>query len=1175
MGLLSFFKKAVDRPIEGVIKADEVEELKLKLEVEEYVLTDEVEQKLENFLEAYNNYVGVNGVWISGFFGSGKSHLLKMLAILLENKDVAGLKTADAFVQKCSKDNEFLKAAIKTTTKIPSKSILFNIDQKADVISKTETDALVAVFVKVFDEACGYYGKQAYIAQFERELDRDGLLDKFKNEFQKVSGKDWEFGRERANRYANEIDKAYNSVTGQNSVNILDKHRTDYHLSIEDFANQVKEYIDKQEPNFRLNFFVDEVGQYIANNEKLMVNLQTVAESLATKCKGQSWVIVTAQNDMSKVLGSMENKLNSNDYTKIQDRFKIKLDLTSAAVAEVIQKRLLKKNESAEKELAVLYNKESQNFSTLFDFADCQTYKNFQDEQHFIDCYPFIPYQFPLFQYAIENLSMHDAFQGKYSSVGERSMLSVFQKVAIEVSKEGSLGELATFDMMFEGIRNSLKTNIQSSILKAEQNLDNKFAVRILKALFLVKYIKGFKSTVRNLCVLMYNNFDENVSELKTKIEEALNLLEQQTYIQRTADVYEFLTDEEKDVEQEIKNTEIERDLISNELSKLIFDGIIKSSKIRYGEDGRDYQFSRKMDEKLYSREQELAIHVISPLNDNAANLNNSTEGARFSMQNIRDLVVVLEPDFKLVSDVILYKQTEKYLNESRSMQQQDSVKKILADRSTQNNERYVRIRQSLEELVGKAKFYIGGNEVEVGGEQAQSRIIRAFQELVSRTYNRLNMVCGHTYKEDEVNSILSSKQQSLFSGEGLPLSEAEQEILGAIQRNTSYRNTVKDVLEKFDKIPYGWSYPAILCNIAKLCARRKLEVKEDSNILADNEIASALRSTQRQPNLILQPQMDFSPSQIRNLKDFYGDFANEPASENDAKTLALNTAELIKNKLKDVEFLLAKESEFKFLNSLKPIKDKLEECTGKAYTWYLTDFRDKSEELLDLKENIIDPVSKFINGVGGEIYRNAVRFMQEQKDNFPYLDFADVQEVSGILEDANCYKGNSIQTLKEKIEHLKSVIDGKLNAEKENASKQLEEVKSKITAISEYSALAGDKKELIERAFNGCKERIANQKLIVVVKTAIDNFKDNEYKSLLANIELWSKPQEEVATSSGDDTPTPEPEVKKPIFISQKDIRTNYSRPYIATEDEVEEYINSLKQAYLTQIKEGKKIQL
>jgi hypothetical protein len=1178
MGLLSFFKKAVDRPIEGVIKADELEELKLKLEVEEYVLTNEVEQKLENFLEAYTNYVGVNGVWISGFFGSGKSHLLKMLALLLENKNVAGLKTSEAFVDKCSADNEFLKARIASATGIPSKSILFNIDQKADVISKTEIDALVAVFVKVFDEACGYYGKQAYIAQFERELDRDGLFDKFKNEFQSASGQTWEFGRERANRYANEIDRAYNNVTGQNAVNILDKHRTDYHLSIEDFANQVKEYIDKQEPNFRLNFFVDEVGQYIANNEKLMVNLQTVAESLATKCKGRSWVIVTAQNDMSKVLGAMENKLNTNDYTKIQDRFKIKLDLTSAAVAEVIQKRLLTKNKEAEKELAVLYKKEVDNFKTLFDFADCQTYKNFQSESHFVDCYPFIPYQFTLFQYAIENLSMHDAFQGKYSSVGERSMLSVFQKVAIKVSKNGTLGELATFDMMFEGIRNSLKTSIQSSILKAEQHLDSEFAVRILKALFLVKYIKGFKSTIRNLCVLMYNNFDENVSDLTKRVEEALNLLEQQTYIQRTADVYEYLTDEEKDVEQEIKNTEIDRDNISAELSKLIFDYIIKNTKIRYGEDGRDYPFSRKLDGKLYSREQELAIHVISPLNGNEGIFKEGNI-KMLSIQNDKDLMVALEPDFKLVNDIIIYKKTEKYINENRNMQQQESVKKILNDRATQNIERYNRIQQSIQEAVGKAKFYVNGNEIEIAGDHAQSRIIKAFQELIGRTYTHLNMICGYTYKEDEIATILSSNQKSLFIAEGVLLPEAEQELLGFIQRNTSYRTTVKVILEAFEKIPYGWSYAAILCNIAKLCARRKIEIKEDSNILSDSDIVSALRSTAKQPNLILQPQMDFSPSQVRNLKEFYGDFANEPTSDSDAKTLALSTAELLKNKLQEVEILLAKESEFKFLNILQPIKEKLKSCCGKAYSWYLTDFRSNSDELLELKESIIDPITNFINGVGGEIYRNAVKFLSEQKENFQYIDFADVQEVQSLLGDANCFKGNSIQVLKEKVEALKSAIENKLIEEKEIAEGQLNEVKQLITSMEEYAVLSDDKKARVEEAFNRCEENIKDQKLIVIVKNAVENFKDSDYKTLLANITLWAKPQEEpsVETQAQDDnTPaTEESRVVQPIIVVAKGIKTNYSKPLIGSESEVEEYINSLKEAYLQQIKEGKKIQL
>ena len=81
MILKTIFKKPVDRPIEGVIKADD--EASLRLEVEEYVLTNEVEKRLEAFLDAYNNYEGANGVWISGFFGSGKSHLLEILVSCL------------------------------------------------------------------------------------------------------------------------------------------------------------------------------------------------------------------------------------------------------------------------------------------------------------------------------------------------------------------------------------------------------------------------------------------------------------------------------------------------------------------------------------------------------------------------------------------------------------------------------------------------------------------------------------------------------------------------------------------------------------------------------------------------------------------------------------------------------------------------------------------------------------------------------------------------------------------------------------------------------------------------------------------------------------------------------------------------------------------------------------
>jgi energy-coupling factor transporter ATP-binding protein EcfA2 len=582
MKLTSLFEKQVDRKIEGVIKADD--QASLLQEVEEYVLTLEVSKRLEAFLDAYNHYEGANGVWISGFFGSGKSHLLKMLALLLEDRKVEGHSVLDLFDKKPEvRDNEILRGDLKRAATIPSKSVLFNIDQKADVISKTQIDALLAVFVKVFDESCGYYGKQGHIARFERDLDSRGMFDSFQAAFEKAAGIPWTTGREQALLEGGNIAKAYAEAAGKSAgeaEGILDKYRSEYRVSIEDFAEQVHTYIQQQPDNFRLNFFVDEVGQYIADNVKLMTNLQTIAESLATKCRGQAWVIVTAQEEMDSVLGEMGQQ-SSADFSKIQDRFSNRLKLTGADVAEVIQRRLLHKNQAGVEELSTLYHQQSNNFKTLLDFADgAASYRNFRDRDHFIHSYPFIPYQFPLFQSAIQSLSQHSAFEGRHTSVGQRSMLGVFQQVAVHIG-DHEVGQIATFDLMFEGIRNSLKSQIQRAVLQAEGQLEDAFAIRVLKALFLVKYVKEFNATVRNVCVLMLEGFDQDIGALRRKVEEALQLLEQQTYIQRNGENYEYLTDEEKDVEEEIKNTDVETSDVADELDKLVFDHVLGQRKIR------------------------------------------------------------------------------------------------------------------------------------------------------------------------------------------------------------------------------------------------------------------------------------------------------------------------------------------------------------------------------------------------------------------------------------------------------------------------------------------------------------------------------------------------------------------------------------------------------------------
>ena len=188
------------------------------------------------------------------FFGSGKSHLLKMLSIVLENKDVGEQRASDIFIQKFP-DDALLKGELEKAIKIPSKSILFNIDQKATIISKEEVDALLTVFQSVFDEVCGYH-TEGYIARLERDLDKKGLYQAFKDEFQKHSDENisWEIGRDQAVFESDAVSKAFASVTEQSETNILDNYINTYKVSIESFAKQVKNILTLRLQNFALTF---------------------------------------------------------------------------------------------------------------------------------------------------------------------------------------------------------------------------------------------------------------------------------------------------------------------------------------------------------------------------------------------------------------------------------------------------------------------------------------------------------------------------------------------------------------------------------------------------------------------------------------------------------------------------------------------------------------------------------------------------------------------------------------------------------------------------------------------------------------------------------------------------------------------------------------------------------
>lgn len=1167
MKLNEIFAKDVQRPIEGVIKADDTAHL--GTEVDEYVLTNEAAKGLELLLEEYTNYTNANGVWISGFFGSGKSHLLKMLAHLLgdvDGQDFSREQVAESFQSKAQ--GGFLPGSLTKAQRIPAKSLLFNIDQKATLISKDQSDALLKVFVKVFDESRGYYGNQGHVARFERDLDNRGQYEAFKSTYARIAGRDWMQGREEGVLEEINVAKAYAEISGQSEgtpSNILTKYRNEYSVSIENFADEIKTWLDRQEPGFRLNFYVDEVGQFIGSNTHLMLNLQTIAESLNTKCQGQAWVFVTSQEDMDKVVGD-RTKQQGNDFSKIQARFATRVKLTSADVEEVIRKRLLEKNAAGEAALQAIYAAESANFKTLFDFVDgAKTYRNYTDETHFVGTYPFVSYQFPLFQAAIEGISDHNVFEGRNSSVGERSMLGVVQQVAKDIGNV-EVGRLATFDHMFAGIRASLKSSAQRAIDRSQRDLPDpesettKLAVRLLKAMFLVKYVEGFHATPRNLTVLVYDRFGLNLPALSKQVQEALTLLETQTYVQRNGNVYAYLTNEEQVIEEEIKNVDIDPSEVSGRLSKILSGDVIRTNKLRYARNGQDFAFGYKLDDQVHGPQRELTVHFITP------EYPFGTEEIRMHSAGKDELRVILEPDERALPDVRLLIKTEKYTKRKQTTSLSAIEDQILRSKATQNVEREKELVERIRRAIGKSELVINAADVTSTSQDALARVTDGFQNLVSRTYTQLQLLGGSTYSEQQV-AVFANPDQSLIDDPSLStLAAPGDEVLSyVLQRDRlGEQVTVKSIVDAFQAKPYGWDLTSIEVVAAWLVGTSKLTITVDGNALKRTEVAAVLRNTQKHSHAVVAPQKVFDERKVAAFRKFCTDFFDEATAPKDPLELARHGSDKLRAKLDELK-ARTDGSKYPFVEQLSAPIALLERSVNKSNEWYLTEFA-LGDDLLDVKDSVIDPIQSFLSGGQHEIYDNAVALLTANTNNLSYLPDGSDSDVKRLLNDSNGFRGNRMTQLKQATGSLGRQIDEALAANRSTVIESIGGRKTKLLGSSYYENSSEDARQQAVYEIDQIVARVEQETQIALVREVGNTFEEKTYPSLLDQLASSTRP------AGGDDDPEPAPAKQT---VSVKTITARGIHGVLETSADIDRYLDALRIALESTLNDGKRIAL
>ena len=1185
MQIKEIFEKDISRPINGVVKADQLDEAIVWQELDEYVITRELDQHLRKFLSAYLAAVdSVHdpvlasriGVWVSGFFGSGKSHFIKILSYLLGNRKAVNPDTAsgkhavDFFKDKIS--DPMLLGDLKRAAGIDTDIILFNIDSKADRDGKS---AVLSTFWRVFNESQGFSSESLQLAEIERYITSKGKYDEFKAKFSELQGSKWEDERDAYSFYKDEIIEALSSVLEKNhqaASDWFDQSVRDFNLTVENFAKRVKEYLGSCSKGHRIVFLVDEIGQFIGSDTHLMLNLQTIVEDLGRICSGQVWVLVTSQEDIDAVLGDIKAS-KANDFSKIQGRFNTRLSLSSSNTDEVIQARLLKKTEAAEDELNNIFEEKGDILKSQLSFSqDSTTLKSFSDSKVFRANYPFTPFHFQLVQNIFESIRKAGA-TGLHLAKGERSMLDAFQSAAVS-SSESETGILVPLYEFFPCIENFLDTSVMLSINNAKQNpsLEMPFDLHLLQALFLIRYVELMKPNVENLVTLCIDQVDADRISLKQEIEASLVRLEKQNLINRNGDLYFFLTNDEREVSREIKNVTIPSAAESQFLGEVIFDDILKGkSKHRYVSYKNDYPFNRICDERVWGKElkDELGLEVISPLHDEYS-LFIPAKCNLHSANRDGYVIARLPDDSGLISEMRVYLQTQKYIKDKSDAAASTNLKQILRDRADENRSRRDRLVTLVDTMLSEAEYYALGKGLEIKGQTTSKAIDEAFNHLIQNVFSKYSYLSTQFDEPlNEIKQILQSddiaEQQLVMEFEKAePLDIKEVKAFIDLKTVSNQPIILLDLVRHFAKRPYGWGELQVVVLVAKLFISGSISlVLEHTKIKPKDAVAPLTKTPQWKNVKIVRrtklSEADFKKAQVL-AKDLFGSIAPDGQDQ---------LARFLRDGLNRW---------VQILGTFKPLADtgnypgkkEIDDCIAtsnvllKIYDSYelVKEFNGRKEDLKDASDDLSELEDFYTNQKSiWETLRNAMATFKPNQSALEKDADADkaMKRLTEIVNAPSPYGMlKEVSALVSKVEAVNNTL---IDKKRETASQEVESRIGQVSALlKNYSADPDFSNQTLYPLQEINKKILTEYSIPQIIAYSVNDAQEL-FEVALESIEDAFKPTEEPGQK-------PKPiKTIKPANLKQK--------TYLETVEDVDVFVNKVKDTLLGAIENNVRIRI
>ena len=1174
MRIADMFVKPIDRDIKGVIKVGQDDGDNIFQELDEYVVTRELTKHFRDFFESYKKGIAGHtdkmGVWISGFFGSGKSHLLKILSYLLQNKEVNGKRAVDYFTDGYKLDDPMVVANIKLAENISTDVILFNIDSKSEAGAKSNKDAIIDVFMKVFNEMQGFCGSLPFLADLERKLTEDGQFDRFKAKFSEVSGRTWEDAREEFYFIQDEIVEVLSElrIMSEEAARTWAEKAVDtYSLSIGKFANMVRKYCESKGKNHHVVFLVDEIGQYIAGDTRLMLNLQTVTEDLGTACGGKAWVIVTSQQDIDAVVS-----VKGDDFSKIQGRFDTRLSLSSANVDEVIRKRILAKTETATETLSLLYDQKEAVIKNLITFTD-------EDREEFAAVYPFIPYQFNLLGQVLTAIRTHGA-SGKHLAEGERSMIALFKESAMRFMDD-SEGTIVPFNIFYNALDKFIDHTHRIVVKQAEENSKlQPFDVELLKVLFMIKYVKEIKANVENLTTLLVSEIDEDRIALRKQVEESLTRLIKQTLVQKNGELYMFLTNVEQDINKAIQNETVELGEIINEVSSIIFQELIKEPKYRFNA-RYNFPYNQKVDDRYFKNNQsaDIGVRIITPYSE----ADYKTEMLRMLSAQENNVLVHLPNDATFLDEITEALKIGKFITKQGTALAKtfENIKRAKQDELVEKKQR---IRIFIEEAVKYADIYVNGDKANIGSKDPASRINEALGKLVNTRYHKLTYMETAPALSDIDGIFRVNNQMTLGNFDDKVANKlALDDVLGAIELASVHhaKTSMKSLIDRFSIAPYGFIELDVQWLVAMLFKQGKVTFTVNSKNISPmdtdvNEILKYITKRDYADKLLIEKRERATERQIKAVKEVMKDLFSMTAVSDEDDTLMKTFETRAGNKVRDIENLLVEyrlESRFPGESVLKKAKDLLTEIVDLTNPIEFFRYVDShKDDLLEIAEDSA-PIMTFFEGEQKSIFGKAWKYIDIFNNSKTYVvdkELIDmVESIKSIATMSTPY--SDIYKLPSLLEQFADLHNSLLEKEAEPIRAEIKIDQQQVMDILNQKDFADKFKDQFVQRFEELKEKLEHSNEVAAVKN-IRHESDALKMRCLNEIADHEKTLAELYKQNEDKLKL-EGKEKSGSFVTKK--MKNISLRYIAMdktvilekENDIDEFLQSIKTRLLKEL--------